>query len=149
MSEDKPWGPGSPERRSSDVGAGTVPDLVRTYAGLTDAVNSLTRSNDHRERRNALVYTLLTALIIVAIVVPLYIRHLGTGSREAIFRIVDCTTEGGQCFEESAARQQAAVAELARQNATINLELSSCLVSSKTAAELRRCARANVTALQQ
>lgn len=125
-----------------------IPNLVETYNDLTHSVDRLVASNDRRERRNLLVYSLLTILLIVAIVVPLYIRHLGAGSREGIARITDCTTEGGQCFEESAARNAAAVALLAQRNAQANLELAVCMKTTDTERALRNCAAANVTPLQ-
>lgn len=124
----------------------------------SELVNVVTADGEQRRKESAQqrkATRLIAAAIVVAIVVLAGLaflvvqdtqrraqsRDLVRQNAETSQRIADCTTAGGQCYEDGARRSGAAIAELIRAQAAVGR----CTVSEDTVAEYDLCVKRALT----
>lgn len=113
--------------------------LTERTAGLQVEIR-MDRFERRRTRILAAGAAILFAFLIVAMLSLAGLNRQSLNDiRELNKDLNDCTVAGGQCFEESQARQVEAVRQIARDNAQTNVQIVSCAQTNRTAEAFRAC----------
>lgn len=122
----------------------------RDVRAAVDALTVATEAEGRARRRwNRLIASLVavaTLLVVMLTVIVVQNRSRSIQSGEILRRnaqiseqIADCTTTGGTCSQESARRTGAAIDELSRRLARVQIYVAECARTTDTDPALERC----------